>query len=69
MKELQIKLDQANKQLSAKMAVLQEAKDKVIGLQNQMNQMKEKKKNMERELQLTKDRLERAAALTVLTKD
>ena len=31
--------------------------------------MREKKRNMEKELQLTKDRLERAAALTVLTKD
>jgi hypothetical protein len=31
--------------------------------------MKDKKKKMERELQLTKDRLDRAADLTVLTKD
>ncbi len=31
--------------------------------------MKNKKKDLEKELQLTKDRLERAAALTVLTKD
>lgn len=48
MKELQGKLDEANKELEAKMAVLKEAKDKVLHLQNEMDESKNKKKNMEK---------------------
>lgn len=69
MNQLQVKLEQANKQLETKMAVLKEAQDKVIKLQNDTKEMTNKKRQLEKELQLTKDRLERAASLTVLTKD
>ena len=69
MNELQMKLDQANKELEGKMAVLKEAQDKVQKLQNNTKEMTNKKRELEKELQLTKDRLDRAASLTVLTKD
>lgn len=51
------------------MAILKEAQDRVIKLQNDTKQMNNNKRDLEKELQLTKDRLERAAALIVLTKD
>lgn len=51
------------------MAVLKEAQDKVQKLQNNTKEMTNKKRDLEKELQLTKDRLDRAASLTVLTKD
>lgn len=69
MNELQLKLDQANKELEGKMAVLKEAQEKVQKLQNNTKEMTNKKRDLEKELQLTKDRLDRAASLTVLTKD
>jgi uncharacterized membrane protein (DUF106 family) len=37
MNQLQGELDEANNKLSSKMAVLQEAKNKVLQLQNEMN--------------------------------
>lgn len=51
------------------MAVLKQAQDKVIKLQNDTKEMTNKKRELEKELQLTKDRLDRAASLTILTKD
>ena len=51
------------------MAILKEAQDRVIKLQNDTKQMNNNKRDLEKELQLTKDRLDRAAALIVLTKD
>ena len=51
------------------MAVLKEAQDRVMQLQNDTKEMNTRKRDLEKELQLTKDRLTRAADLIVLTKD
>jgi hypothetical protein len=48
MNDLQFKLDQANKELETKMAVLKEAQDKVIKLQNDTKEMTNKKRELEK---------------------
>lgn len=51
------------------MKVLKEVQDKVKKLKNDTAEMMAKKNALEKQLQLTKDRLTRASDLIILTKD